>query len=179
MILKLSSFGNPFEYLPGTANPKQNVCPGETQIRLRSLSSLINVFAEEVMGSWLAYSGWQGFCQDTEVLTDLSFCWAYIFLCWPAARAPQPMPRSPCPASPQFSHSLFLQREKLKTWYGRQNKYIDPCAWWRLRSTWTPAQVVQSLRCPYEEALGLQLPINHTAKTLIRLGGCIGWSEFA
>ena len=41
----------------GTANPKQNVCPGETQIRLRSLNSLISVFAEEVMGSWLAYSG--------------------------------------------------------------------------------------------------------------------------
>ena len=35
----------------------------------------------------------------------------------------------------------------------------------------------QSLRCPHEEALGPKLPIERTAKTLIRLGGCPGWSE--
>ena len=34
-----------------------------------------------------------------------------------------------------------------------------------------------SLCCPHKEALGPWLPIEHTAKTLIRLGGCSGWSE--
>ena len=29
-----------------------------------------------------------------------------------------------------------------------------------------------SLRCPHEETLGPQLPIEHTAKTPVRLGGC-------
>ena len=31
-----------------------------------------------------------------------------------------------------------------------------------------------SLCCPHEETLGAQLPIEHTAKTLIRLGRCPG-----
>ena len=35
----------------------------------------------------------------------------------------------------------------------------------------------QSLRYPHEETLGLKLPIVCTVKTLIRLGGCSGWSE--
>ena len=34
-----------------------------------------------------------------------------------------------------------------------------------------------SLRCPHEETLGPKLPIEWTAKTLIRLGKCPGWSE--
>ena len=34
-----------------------------------------------------------------------------------------------------------------------------------------------SLRCPHEQRLGPYLPIERTAKTLIRLGGCPGWSE--
>ena len=34
-----------------------------------------------------------------------------------------------------------------------------------------------SLGCLHEESLGPKLPIEHTAKTLIRLGGCLGWSE--
>ena len=37
--------------------------------------------------------------------------------------------------------------------------------------------VWQSLRCPHEETLGPQLPNEYPAKTLIRLGGCPGWSE--
>ena len=66
----------------GTANTMQNlqndVFLGKTQIRQRSPSSLISVFAEEALGSWLAYSGRQGLWQDcTEVQADLSFCWAY------------------------------------------------------------------------------------------------------
>ena len=35
----------------------------------------------------------------------------------------------------------------------------------------------QNLRCPHEESLGPKLPIGRTAKTLIRLGRCPGWSE--
>ena len=35
----------------------------------------------------------------------------------------------------------------------------------------------QSLHCPHEESLIPWLPIEHTAKTLIRQGGCTGWSE--
>ena len=34
-----------------------------------------------------------------------------------------------------------------------------------------------SLRCPHEESFGPLLPTERTAKTLIRLGGCPGWSE--
>ena len=30
----------------------------------------------------------------------------------------------------------------------------------------------QTIRCPHEETLCPQLPIERTAKTLIRLGGC-------
>ena len=51
------------------------------------------------------------------------------------------------------------------------------CVQRRLRSAWASAQSDQSLLCPHEETLGLQLPIECTAKTLIRLGGCPGWSE--
>ena len=46
-----------------------------------------------------------------------------------------------------------------------QNQQTDPCAKRRLRSAWTSAQSVQSLRCPYEEILGLPLPNERTAKT--------------
>ena len=45
------------------------------------------------------------------------------------------------------------------------------------RSAWASAQSDQSLHCPHEETLGPQLPIEHTTKTLISLGGCPGWSE--
>ena len=47
----------------------------------------------------------------------------------------------------------------------------------RLRSAWASAQSDQSLRCPHEERFCPSLPIERTAKTLIRLGGCPGWSE--
>ena len=51
------------------------------------------------------------------------------------------------------------------------------CAQRRLRSAWASTQSDQSLRCPREETLGPQLPSEHKAKILIRLGGCPGWSE--
>ena len=59
------------------------------------------------------------------------------------------------------------------TWQNQQNE----CAQQRLRSAWASAQSDQSLRYPHEESLGPSLPIESTAKTLIRLGGCPGWSE--
>ena len=51
------------------------------------------------------------------------------------------------------------------------------CSQRRLRSAWASAQPDQSLRCPHEESLDPELPNERTAKTLIRLGGCPGWSE--
>ena len=51
------------------------------------------------------------------------------------------------------------------------------CAQRRLRSAWASAQSDQNLRCPQEESFGPYLPIKRTVKTLIRLGGCPGWSE--
>ena len=57
------------------------------------------------------------------------------------------------------------------------------CAQRRFRSAWASAHLASlppsliSLRCLHEEALGHWLPIIRTAKTLIRLGGCPGWSE--
>ena len=56
----------------------------------------------------------------------------------------------------------------------KQKNYL--CSQRRLRSAWASAQSDQSLRCPHQETLGILLPIERTAKTLIRLGGCPGWS---
>ena len=64
---------------------------------------------------------------------------------------------------------------KLSRLVTKQTKWL--CAQQRLRSAWASAQSDQSLRCPHEESLGPYLPIERTAKTLIRLGGCPGWSE--
>ena len=56
-----------------------------------------------------------------------------------------------------------------------QNKQNDLCAHQRLRSIWASVQSDQSLL--HEEDLDPWLSLEHTAKTLIRLGGCPGWSE--
>ena len=53
-----------------------------------------------------------------------------------------------------------------------QNQQNELCAQWRLRSAWASAQSDQSLRCRHKEPLDPYLPIECTAKTLIRLGGC-------
>ena len=42
-----------------------------------------------------------------------------------------------------------------------------------------PPGLIRSLWCPQDETLRPQLPTESTAKTLIRLGGCPGWSVFA
>ena len=57
-----------------------------------------------------------------------------------------------------------------------QNQQNDLCAQQRLRSAWASAQSDHSLCCPHEETLGPQLPTECTTNTLIRLGGCPGWS---
>ena len=59
---------------------------------------------------------------------------------------------------------LFLQEIRWATSW--QNKQAD-------------AQADHSLRCPLEDSLSPKLPIKRTAKTVIRLGGCPGWSVFA
>ena len=55
------------------------------------------------------------------------------------------------------------------------------CAHWRLRSAWASAQSDQSLdlslRCALSGKLRSQAFFMRTVKTLIRLGGCPGWSE--
>ena len=50
------------------------------------------------------------------------------------------------------------------------------CAQRILRSAWASAQSDQSLRCAFNGYLRTQA-FMRTAKTLIRLGGCPGWSE--
>ena len=51
------------------------------------------------------------------------------------------------------------------------------CAQQRLRSAWASAQSDQSLRCALSGWLRTQAFFMRTAKTLIRLGECPGWSE--
>ena len=51
------------------------------------------------------------------------------------------------------------------------------CAQRRLRSAWAFAQSDQSLHCALNRKLRAQCFFIRTAKTLIRLGGCPGWSE--
>ena len=56
----------------------------------------------------------------------------------------------------------------------KPTKWLWPREDW---SAWASTQSDQCLRCPHEESLGPYLPAEQTAKTLIRLGGCPGWSE--
>ena len=51
------------------------------------------------------------------------------------------------------------------------------CAQRRLWSDWADAQSDQSLRCALNGKLRTQTFFVRTAKTLISLGGCPGWSE--
>ena len=51
------------------------------------------------------------------------------------------------------------------------------CAQWRLRSAWASVQSDQSRCCALNVYLRVQAFIMWTAMTLIRLGGCPGWSE--
>ena len=75
----------------------------------------------------------------------------------------------------QNDMNAFVQSDKWAAAW--QNKQSFLCTQWRLRSAWTSAQSDQSLLCPHEVTLGLSSPTERTAKTLIRLGGCQGWSN--
>ena len=81
----------------------------------------------------------------------------------------------------QSRQTRTLKRKRYLYYFNRlttiPTKWV--CAQPRLRSAWASAQSDQSLRCIHEETLGPQLPTEHNAKTLIRLGGCPGWSEFS
>ena len=68
------------------------------------------------------------------------------------------------------AHSFYI-------WAASKTKQNDLCTQPRLRSALASAQSDQSRPCPHEETLGSQLPMERTAKTLIRLGDCPGWSE--
>ena len=58
-----------------------------------------------------------------------------------------------------------------------QNQTNDLCAQRRLRSAWASAQSDQNLRYALNMKLRTQGFFMRTAKSLIRLGGCSGWSE--
>ena len=58
-----------------------------------------------------------------------------------------------------------------------QNQQSSMCAQRRLRSAWASAQSDQSLRCVLSGYLRTKTFFMRTAKTLIRLGRCPGWSE--
>ena len=46
---------------------------------------------------------------------------------------------------------------------------------WKINKTYKTMTLQQDfIGCPHEESLGSELPIERTAKTLIRLGGCPG-----
>ena len=85
------------------------------------------------------------------------------------------------PATPGSAVRLGLDARDsaaMYTWAAAwQNQQNGHCAQRRHRSACASAQSDLSLRCPHEETLGPQLPTDRTAKTLIRLGGCPGWSE--
>ena len=69
---------------------------------------------------------------------------------------------------------FLVQYRYALQWQNQQND----CAQQRLRSAWASAQSDQSLCRPHEESLGPYLPNKQrTAKTLIRLWGCPGWSK--
>ena len=59
-------------------------------------------------------------------------------------------------------------------WQNLQNGVWDQR---RLRSAWASVQSDQSLCCALNGQLRTQGFFKRTAKTLIRLGGCSGWSE--
>ena len=76
-----------------------------------------------------------------------------------------------------FQTSIDVKTNEMSHLMTKPTKWL--CAQRCLRSAWAFAQPDQSHRCPHEETSGAELPVECTAKTLIRLGGCPGWSEFS
>ena len=78
----------------------------------------------------------------------------------------------------QWHTQWFLKWFQYENWATAwQNHQNDMCAQRRLRSTWASVQSDQSQRCPPEAKFVPKLPNERTAKTLIRLGRCLGWFE--
>ena len=80
----------------------------------------------------------------------------------------------------RFDGKLFNFR-RLQTEPEMSHLVTKPAKWvcaqrW-LRSAWACAHSDQSLRCALNGSLRTQVFFMRTAKTLIRLGGCHGWSE--
>ena len=67
--------------------------------------------------------------------------------------------------------------DKKLLWASRWQNQQTECAPCNDRSAWASAQSDQSLRCLPNRKLKTQGVFMQTAKTLIRLGGCPGWSE--
>ena len=85
-----------------------------------------------------------------------------------------------------YNPSVIFMNKKCFSWYHSlaaiwaaswQNKQNGMCAQRRLRSAWASAQSDQSLRCALNGYVSVLAFFKRTAKTLIRLGGCPGWSE--
>ena len=72
----------------------------------------------------------------------------------------------------EYTHCLKRYKSRDMT---KPTKWL--CSQRRLRSAWASAQSDQSLRCGLNGELRTQAFFMLTAKTLIRLGGCPGWSE--
>ena len=69
-----------------------------------------------------------------------------------------------------YEYTFYLSRDMTKP-----TKWV--CAKRRLRSAWASAKSDQESSLSAWRRLGPKLPIKRTATTLIRLGGCPGWSE--
>ena len=76
------------------------------------------------------------------------------------------------PSSFQSALEVKLNMSRLVT---KPTKWL--CAQQRLRSAWASTQSDHSLRCALSGKLRTQAFFMRTAKTLIRQGGCPGWSE--
>ena len=104
------------------------------------------------------------FCWFCHAVVQILFAWCNI-MCYPA--------KCSIIKSATFVN-CFEGIKRATTWQNQQN---DLCAQWRLRSAWASAQSDQSLRWVLNGWLRTQAFFMWTAKTLIRLGRCPGWSE--
>ena len=119
---------------------------------------------------------------------------------------PKPCDKEPCYKEVEVYMFSWSNKKNISTFCSRKVPYLEP--WtvhlqanldlhhshmsqrmtkptkWHVRPAKTPISLgihpVWSESCwPQEESLGPWLPTEHTAKTLIRLSGCLGWSVFA
>ena len=109
--------------------------------------------------SWVTDTSKATICIDTlTVATDTTILWTLVYI-WEV----------------QSRQRLDIKK---KIWAASwQNQQNGMCAQRRLRSAWASVQSDQSLCCALNGELRTPAFIMRTAKTLIRLGGCRGWSE--